>query len=86
METIFDIATKQELETILGAIKCPGDKELHDRERTLIKTHPDYGLALLVNLFALRGDIERADAIVEKIEDVQMRHDAMLSLHELQDA
>ena len=84
MDTVFDIATHAELAELLGSEGYPGEAKLFDREREIAAENPDYGLSLLAGLYALRDDMTKADDVIARIKDDQMRHDTMLSLHELE--
>jgi len=79
METVFDLATPQELVELFGEDFDDADGEYH---RQCAIEDADYGLALFASLYSIRGDMARADAYAERIQDVQRRFEVQHSLHE----
>lgn len=84
MDSVFDLASREELVDLLGDLKHPGDAELFDHERELVRADPDYGLSLLACLHAMRGDLARADKVLADIRDEQARLDTTLLIHEFE--
>lgn len=84
METIFDIATHQELEAILGEdLPLQDDSQPFALERRIAQNDPDTNAAYLAELFAMRGETSRAETYLATIKDAQFRLDTMLILQDL---
>ena len=84
MESVFDIASPQELVALLGNKKHPGDANLFDFEREVAASNPDYGLHLLACLHHMRGNYDLAVAAASSIENEQTRLDTTLLVSEFQ--
>lgn len=84
METIFDIATPEEILDILGKgwpKSISDDPYAFDRES--FKRCPDSNYSTLATLYFSRGDEKRAYEYIEKIADPQYRLDSMLLMQDL---
>jgi hypothetical protein len=70
METVFDLATREELSAVFGE-EGPGEPG-----------HPFTNFHDLALLFAARGDFNKADRYLEQIGDPQYRLDCQLLIYE----
>ena len=83
METIFDIATPEELENILGRdFSFPDGETSYSFTLKSMKESSDYRFSRLASLFANRGDLAKADGYIEQIKDDIARLDASMSIYE----
>ncbi|MDR1946530.1 MAG: hypothetical protein LBQ51_05120 [Desulfovibrio sp.] len=76
MDNFFDLATPQELVDILGEdgsiIPTAADLEA---ERRAVEKNPDRNLENLAYLYAGRGDFDRAEGYVDRIQDSMLQAD-----------
>lgn len=96
MDTVFDIATPEELEHLFRGDPDPESfapeeeealyQETLEDERKLAETDTDQNFMQMASLFAHRGDYKTADSWLDKIVDDQTRMDASLFIYELVDA
>jgi hypothetical protein len=77
METVFDLATPQELVALFG----DGDR-IRSVVGEAVRRSADYNFSKLAALYAGRGDFGKADAFLARIQDKQMRMDTQLGIYE----
>ena len=78
METVFDLATPEELKKIHG--ECFDDAD-YERFRQYALEDPDCNNAMLASLYSIRGDMKRADSAVASIQDPESRLEAHFSIY-----
>jgi hypothetical protein len=83
METVFDIATPEELIELFGEDDPDLPEHLRgyalERESAL---DPDSNFQDLALLYAGRGDLKKADQCLDKISDQRLRLDCELFIYE----
>jgi hypothetical protein len=86
METVFDLASPEELVEMFGEDEpdLPENLRGYEDQRQLALKSADYNFSLLASLYAMRDDMQRADEFAGRIQDVQRRLDTQLFLHELE--
>ena len=78
METIFDLATPEEIRKVFGYPLNDADYEFN---RRCFLESADYNFRRLASLYSIRGDIQTAESYVARIQDPEYRLDAHFSLH-----
>jgi hypothetical protein len=84
MENFFDLATPQELVSILGEDEpdLPERFRNYALDREEVLKNPDMNYAHLADLYAGRGDLKKADECLARIQDEELRFDCQLQIHE----
>ena len=84
MQTVFDIATPQELVFLFddGVNPCDEAYIQKEKERLQKKVNDNDTFGLLSLLYAHRGDMKRADECLAKMPDAEMRLDYQLFIYE----
>lgn len=84
MENFFDVATPEEIgHHFPFAVKNAQELDALRRE---LKAEPDRNLGYLASLYYCRGDTEKADACLDRIEDEQHRLDIGMMLYECRES
>jgi hypothetical protein len=84
METVFDLATHDEIIVMFGA----DDPELPEHlrgyalDRKLVQECPNTNFHHLALLYAERGDLKKADHYLAQIDDPQYRLSCQLLIYE----
>ena len=75
METVFDLATPEELIDLFGEDDpdLPEDLREYKLERQDVLKDADYNFSTLAGLYAMRGDKERADECIAQMQDMEHR-------------
>jgi len=82
METVFDLATPDELTELFSVDNTPLSAEEIAEERRIALEDPDSNLDSLASLYAMRGDRRRADELIALIQDDERRLCAVMMHHE----
>lgn len=75
METVFDLATPEELVSLFGDNDALLSAEEIADERSEIEKDSDRNLEYLAYLFAIRGDFAQADKYIDAMRDDLRRAD-----------
>ena len=75
METILDLATPEELENILG------EAEPSDLTRKLFAREGDHQFGNLAYLYDSRGQVEKRDECIAKIQSESYRQQTLMFIH-----
>jgi hypothetical protein len=84
METVFDLASPQELVALFGADEPDLPDHLRDYalERASALASPDSNFHDLALLFAARGDLNTADKYLAQIGNPELRNSCQLLIYE----
>jgi hypothetical protein len=84
METVFDIATPEELIDMFGEDEPDLSEKFRNYalERKAVLEDPDSNFLNLALLYAGRGDLKKADEYLARIQDEGERFDCSLIIHE----
>ena len=84
METVFDLATPEELIDLFGEDDpdLPEDLREYKHERQYVLEDADYNFSMLAELYDIRGDKQKADECIAKIQDDDLRMSTVLLLYE----
>jgi len=77
METVFALATPEELVALFGEDEDDGYSSL----RLLVSQNADYNFRWLASLCSIRGKMELAASYIARIQNDRLRLDAAMSLY-----
>ena len=84
METVFDLATPEELVCLFGEDDpdLPENLREYKSERQSALKNADTNFRLLASLYDIRGNKQKADECIAKIQDDDLRMSTVLLLYE----
>ena len=77
METVFDLATPEEIEILFKGYSQAG----RERQRRHFLEDADSNFRQLASLYSIRGDMQTAESCIARIQDTARRLDAQVSIY-----